>query len=671
MKAKNKMIKAISTSLLLVFMTMNLFGQSSNKDDILMTIAGEKITKSEFLNVYYKNNIKGEPIDKKTLDEYVELFINFKLKVKEAEALGMDTVAEFIKELGGYRKQLAQTLLTDKNVTENLIKEAYDRMLWDIRASHILIRLENSASPKDTLEAYNKIVKLRNRILKGEDFGKVAIEASEDQSARDTEATDKRPAMKGNAGDLGYFTALDMVYPFENGAYNTKVGEVSQPIRTAFGYHLIKVTDKKPAMGRVQVAHILKSIPKTATDEQIAVKKAEIDSIYKQITQGASFDEMAQKNSDDKGSGTKGGVLPWFGVNRMVPEFIETVAQLKNINDVSQPIKTIYGFHIIKLLDRKEIDTYENLYPEIKSRVSRDPRSNLSKEVFIERIKKEYNFSEDLNKLKPFYKIVDDSIFSGKWLIETAKDLNDTLFKLSDKIFTQQDFALYMFNHQGHRIKENIENYVNSVYNSFVDETCINYEDSKLEEKDIDFRNLMKEYRDGILLFELTQAKVWSKAISDTVGLEKFYETVKNNYMWDTRLNASIYICKDAKTAKKTRGMAAKAGKKGWSNEYILDKINLKDPNSLKIESNFYSKGDSEIIDKIEWKVGLSLNTIVGNDVIFVSVHEIISPEPKSLSDVKGLVTAEYQNYLEKNWIAELRAKYAVTLNNDVLNTIK
>ena len=671
MKAKNIMIKVTSTTIILIFISLNILAQTSVKDDILMTIAGEKITKSEFLNVYYKNNIKGEPIDKKTLDEYVELFINFKLKVKEAEALGLDTVAEFIKELAGYRKQLAQTLLTDKNVSENLIKEAYDRMLWDIRASHILIRLDNGASPKDTLEAYNKIEKLRNRIIKGESFDKIAVEASEDQSARDTEATDKRPAMKGNAGDLGYFTALDMVYPFENGAYNTKVGEVSLPVRTAFGYHLIKVTDKKSAMGRVQVAHILKSVPKSATEEQIAEKKAEIDKMYQQIINGASFEELAQNQSDDKGSGTKGGVLPWFGVNRMVPEFIETVAQLKNINDVSPPIKTIYGFHIIKLLDRKEIDTFENLYPEIKNRVSRDPRSNLSKEVFIDRIKKEYNFTEELNNLKPFYTIVDDSIFSGKWQLETAKNLNDFLFKLADKTYTQQDFATYLFNHQGHRVKENIENYVNSIYNSFVDETCINYEDSKLEEKDIDFRNLMKEYRDGILLFELTQTKVWSKAISDTVGLENFYETVKNNYMWDTRLNASIFICKDIKIAKKARSMAAKAGKKGWSNEYISDKINLKDPNAVKIESNFYSKGDSEIIDNIEWKDGLSLNKSVGNDVVFVSVHEIISPEPKNLSDVKGLVTAEYQNYLEKNWIAELRAKYSVNINKEVLNTIK
>ncbi|OQA02319.1 MAG: Chaperone SurA precursor [Bacteroidetes bacterium ADurb.Bin408] len=666
MKANNRTIRFIAVSAFIFIFSLTL---SAQEKDVLMTIAGENITKAEFLNVYYKNNIKGEPIDKKTLDEYVELFINFKLKVKEAEALGMDTVSDFVKELAGYRKQLAQTLLTDKDVSEKLIKEAYERMQWDIRASHILIRVDNNTAPKDTLEAYNKIVKLRNRILKGEPFEKVAIEASEDQSARDSEATDKRPAMKGNAGDLGYFTALDMVYPFENGAYNTKVGEISMPIRTAFGYHLIKVTDKKPAMGKVQVAHILKSLPKNATEEQVAAKKLEADSLYQKIKEGESFEEIAQKYSDDKGSGAKGGVLPWFGVNRMVPEFIETIAKLK-INEVSEPVKTIYGYHIIKLLDRKPIDTYENLYPELKSRVTRDPRSNLSKDVFIARIKKEYNFSEDLNKLKPFYTIVDDSVFVGKWQIETAKNLKDTLFKLADKVFTQQDFATYLFNHQGHRVKENIENYVNAVYNGYVDETCVNYEDSRLEIKDIDFRNLMKEYRDGILLFELTQQKVWSKAINDTVGLENFYQTVKHNYMWGTRLNASIYICKDVKVAKKARSLAAKAMKKGYPNQYILDKININDPNSLKIESNFFSKGDSEIIDGIEWKTGISADKNIEKDVVFVVVHEVLQPEPKGLSDVKGLVTAEYQNYLEKKWIEELRAKYPVKINKDVLSTI-
>ena len=668
MKAKNSMLKVISTTVFIFFISLNLFSQDK---ETLMTIAGEKVSKSEFLNVYYKNNIKGEPIDKKTLDEYLDLFINFKLKVKEAEALGLDTVNAFIKELAGYRKQLAQTLLTDKDVSERLIKEAYDRMLFDVRASHILIRVDNNSSPKDTLEAYNKVIKLRNRIVKGESFEKVAVEASEDQSARDSEATDKRPAMKGNGGDLGYFTALDMVYPFENGAYSTKIGEVSMPVRTAFGYHLIKVTDKKPAMGKVQVAHILVSVPKNASEEVVAQKKAEADKIYDSIIKGKSFEDLAQKYSDDKGSGSKGGVLPWFGVNRMVPEFIETVALLKNNNDVSKPIRTLYGFHIIKLLDKKGIDTYENLYSELKSRVARDPRSNLSKEVFIARVKKEYNFAEELNNLNPLYKIVTDSVFVGKWKFDSTISLNEMLFKLADKTFTQKDFANYLLSHQSSRTKENIENYVNSVYNSYVDESCINYEDSRLEIKDTDFRNLMKEYRDGILLFELTQEKVWSKAINDTTGLKSFYETVKQNYMWPTRLNASIFICQDAKVAKKARSMAKSAIKKGLPNQYVLDKMNINNPNSLKIESNFYSKGESAIIDSIEWKENISADKNIGKDVVFVVVHEVLKPEPKNLSDVKGLVTAEYQNYLEKKWIAELKTKYPVKVNQEVLSTIK
>lgn len=668
MKATKRMIKLVSVSLFFLLVSLNVVAQSNS---VLMNIAGEDITKEEFLNVYYKNNVKGEPIDKKSLDEYLDLFINFKLKVKEAEALGLDTVNAFIKELAGYRKQLAQTLLTDKDVTESLLREAYDRMKFDIRASHILIRVGQNASPKDTLAAYNKIVKLRNRIIKGESFEKVAEEASEDQSARDSEASDKRPAMKGNQGDLGYFTALDMVYPFENGAYNTKVGEVSEPIRTAFGYHIIKVTDRKPAMGRVQVAHILISIPKNATEADLELKKKEIDDIYNKIMNGESFEELAQKKSDDKGSGAKGGVLPWFGVNRMVPEFIETIAALKNNNDVSKPIKTMYGYHIIKLLDKKEVDTYENLYGEMKSRVARDPRSNLSKETFIARVKKDYHFTQNNNMLDPFFKIVTDSIFVAKWPLESAKGLSGMLFTIGDKQYSQQDFASYLFNHQGNRPKEDIENYIRSIYDAFVDEMCVNYEDSKLEEKNDDFRNLMKEYRDGILLFELTQQKVWSKAINDTAGLEAFYETVKQNYLWPNRLNASIYICKDAKVASQARKLAAKAKKKGWQNQYVLDKLNIKDPQALKIESNFYVKGDSEIIDAVEWTPGIKPNSTIGDDVVFVVAHEVLDPEPKKLSDVKGLVTAEYQNYLEKNWISQLRDKYTVKINQSVLSTIK
>jgi len=668
-----KGFKKITCTLVLILSILFSAQKSYTQEGkILMKIGNENVTVEDFLYVYHKNNIKGEVIDRKNLEEYLNLFINFKLKVKEAESLGLDTVAEFQKELSGYRKQLAQTLLTDKDVTEHLIREAYERMQYDIRASHILIRLEPNALPKDTLNAYNKTLSLRNRILKGEPFSKVAMEASDDHSARDSEATDRRPAMKGNGGDLGYFTALDMVYPFENGAYNTAVGDISMPIKTNFGYHLIKVTDKRPAMGRVQAAHILISLPRETDAQTIEDKKNEINKIYEKIKKGESFEELARTHSDDKGSGAKGGVLPWFGVNRMVPEFIEAISNL-NINDISKPIQTQYGFHIIKLLDKKGIDGFDNLYAEIKSKVSRDPRANLSKELFIERIKKDNQFTEFPKALDELIKVVDDSIFYGKWEINSASGLKKSLFKIADKTLTQQDFAKFLSDRQTPRSKDNVTTYVKNMYDDFVNESCLAYEDSKLEEKNKDFRELMKEYRDGILLFELTDQKVWSKAIKDTIGLERFFESIKYNapFMWGKRLNATIYICKDEKIAKAARKQAIAADKKGRPNQVVVDKLNKKNPEAVKIESNFFSKGDSKVIDAIEWTSGISNNQNIGDNIVFVMVHELLKPEPKKLSDVRGLVTAEYQNYLEQKWVEELKSKYKVEIFNDVFSSIK
>ncbi|MDD3877811.1 MAG: peptidylprolyl isomerase [Bacteroidales bacterium] len=669
MKGSSLSIKCLA--LMAVLFLFQLPSMKSQNTEVLMTIGGNAITVEDFLSVYYKNNIKGEPIDKSTLEEYLNLFINFKLKVKEAESMGLDTVQEFRNELLGYRRQLAQTLLTDKDVVENLVREAYDRMGEDIRASHILIRVDQNAPPSDTLAAYNKILNLRTRILRGESFESVAMEASDDLSARDSEATDRRPAMKGNKGDLGYFSALDMVYPFETGAYSTPVGQISMPIRTNFGYHLIKVTDKRKAMGRAQVAHILISMPQNADETMIAEKRRSAEEIYQKLLNGESFEDLAKLYSDDKGSGAKGGVLPWFGVNRMVPEFIVAISDLRNIGDVSGPIRTLYGFHIIKLLDKKEVDTFDALYPELKSRVSRDPRANLSKEVFIARVKSEYGFTENRAALSEFYSVVDDSVFFGKWDIRAASGLRKELFKIGSTVFSQQDFAEYIVSGQSPRTKENIEGYINSLYKNFVDDKCTAYEDSRLEEKNPEFKALMKEYRDGILLFELTDQKVWSKAIKDSTGLEAFYETVKQNYMWPVRLNASIFICRDLKVAKTARKMALKAQRRGISFQDVVDKINLKNADAVKVESNFYSRGDSEIIDGIEWVEGISNNINVGNDIVFVVVNEVLQPMPKELHNVRGLIIAEYQNYLESQWINELREKYPVIVNTEVFSNIR
>ncbi len=653
--------------ILFVFVLNNSFAQN---DPVLMTIGGEKITKSEFESVYHKNNVQKDTINKNSLNEYLDLYVNFRLKVKEAEEIKLDTSSSFINELSGYRKQLSQPYLIDKDVNDNLLKEAYERMHFDIRASHILIKVAIDALPKDTLIAYNKIMEIRKRILKGERFEKLAEELSDDPSARDFTQYAQGPVIKGNKGDLGYFTVLDMIYTFEKAAYNTKIGDVSMPIRSDFGYHLLKVYEKNPAMVQINAAHILVKYPENGTAADSLNAKNKIFEIYQKIKNGDSFETLAQTFSDDKGSGSKGGMLPPFGVNRMVPEFVKPIYQLK-ANDISEPFQSRFGWHIVKIIDKKGVGTFEDVKYELKNRVTRDSRSLISKESMIEKIKKEYNFKDYPVTKEDFFKVVDSTIFQGKWDISKAKDLNKPMFTLSDKSFTQQDFAQYLNRFQGSMAPKEIPNFVISSFNSFVQESCLNYEDSRLETKYPEFKALMKEYRDGILLFNLTDKKVWSKSVSDTIGLENYYKANINNYMWGDRLDAVIYTCADEKIADETRKLLKDAEKKGISNDSILKIINKDSQLNLQVKSGLFAKGDNSTIDQINWQKGTTKNIIVDKSVVFVVVKKKIDAQPKTLLEAKGLITADYQNYLEKQWIDELKKKYPVKINEDVVPTIK
>ncbi|HNZ43448.1 MAG TPA: peptidylprolyl isomerase [Bacteroidales bacterium] len=638
-------------------------------DEVLLTVAGEKITKTEFLNVYKKNNIKGDLMDKKSLDEYLNLYINFKLKVKESEELKLDTFTSFKNELAGYRKQLAQPYLTDKQVDDDLLKEAYDRLQWDIRASHILIKVNKDATPEDTLAAYKKVLKIRERLLKGEDFATVAKETSDDPSARDREEPDSKSIFKGNGGDLGYFSVLDMIYPFENGAYNTKVGQVSLPVRTDYGYHLIKVVNRKPAMGRAVVAHIFIEVPKDAKPENLATYKSKIDEAYAKLKGGETFENVVKEYSDDKGSAAKGGVLQGFGVNRMVPEFIEAVAKL-NLNEYSEPVQTVYGWHIIKLIERTPVKSFDEEKTQLKARIIKDSRANKSKESVINRIMGEYGFKELPGVVNDFYAVVDSTIYEGKWEPAKAASLTKPMFTIGEKTITQQDFAKFLGTKQGRRIKMKITDFVNSRYDDFIDESCLQYEDSKLEQKYPEFKALMKEYRDGIMLFELTDKKVWSKAIQDTTGLTAFHENNKSKYMWDERLDASIFTCNNQATAKSARKLVKNYINGKMTEMDIYKKINIDTVPTLKIEHKKYSRKDNPVIDQIKWEKGVTEDISKDDKVIFVVVHNLVAPEPKLLKEAKGLITADYQNYLEEEWIKQLRSKYPYVVNQGVFDSL-
>lgn len=631
---------------------------AQNKDATLMTIGGTKVTVGEFENVYRKNNTTKEGVgDPKSLNDYVDLFVNFKLKVKEAEELGLDTAKSFRDELGGYRKQLAQPYLTDKDVNEKLLRETYDRMQEDIAASHILVKVAENALPKDTLEAYNKIMKIRARILKGEDFNKVASE----------KGVSDDPSAKENGGDLGYFTSLQMVYPFETAAYTTKVGEISMPVRSRFGYHIIKVKDRRKAQGEVMVAHIMVKTPPSMNKEDSLNAFTKITEIHNKLKAGSKFEELATQFSDDKASAKKGGELPWFGTGKMPPEFEKASFGMKNKGDFTEPMRTKYGWHIIKLMDTRGLVSFEEMKNELKAKVTKDSRSQAGRTSLIAKLKAEYKFKDNVKLRDEFYKVMDTTVFDGRWEVSKAAALKKPVFTLNDKTFTQTDFANYIASHQSKRAKTDPKMVVNQLYAQWVDESVIAYEEAKLDQKYPEFKALMQEYRDGILLFELTDEKVWSKAVKDSVGSKAFYEKNKTNYMWDERAEATVYTTADEKIAKQVRSLM----KKKKTEKDILAEVNKTSQLNLQAESRIFNKGENEFVDK-NWNPGVSMDTKnkEGKTVIVVT-HKLLKPEPKSYQDSKGMVTADYQAWLEKEWIASLKAKYPVVIDQTVLGTIK
>jgi peptidyl-prolyl cis-trans isomerase SurA len=644
--------------------TGNVIAQN---DQVILSIDGKPISKTEFENVYKKNNGKELNTDNKSLKDYMELFINFKLKVKEAEDLGLDTSAAFKQELAGYRKQLAAPYLTDKSVNENLIIEAYERMKTEIRASHILVKCNEDALPKDTILAFNKINEFRKRALKGEDFSKLAIESAKDGDPSATE----------NKGDLGYFTSLQMVYPFENAAYLTKVGEISGIVRTRFGYHILKVVDKRNNQGEVLVAHIMVRLKKemNGKDSANAVKK--IEEIYGKLKTGEKFEELAKQFSDDKTSSEKGGEINWFSAGKMpVPEFEAVSFSLKNKGDYSEPFMTKFGWHIVKLLDKKAIPApFDVMKSELKQRVNKDSRSQAGRSSLIERVKKENNFKE--NKLTTGKKIsftaldemeskIDSTYFQGKWKSDKTSGMNKDLFTIADKKYTQSDFAKYLETRQTRRSVAEKRFIIEQQYKNYIEETVVALEESQLEKKYPDFKALIQEYRDGILLFELTDRKVWSKAVKDTTGLKEYYEKNKNNYLWDERADVTTYTCTDEKIAKQVRKLLMK--KK--TEKEILDEINKKSQLNLATETVMYLKGENKMIDE-NWKEGLSNDIKKENKTIILSVNKVFPKTPKLISECKGIVTADYQNYLEKEWISSIRNGHQIKVNDEVLNSVK
>lgn len=687
--------------------SLNIIAQSN--ETVIMTINGKPVYKSEFENVYKKNNGKEINKEQKSISEYVDLFSTFKMKVFEAEANGLDTNSAFKTELAGYRKQLASPYLTDKNVNDALLVEAYERMKTEVKAQHILIRIEEGALPKDTIEAYTRLMIIRDAILKKPisaariaEYENILKKSSaginkssnkkdsanyqsklnavtnlsaytntgEDPFIAVAKKTSEDPSAAENGGDLGYFSSLQMVYPFENTAFKLNVGEMSMPIRTRFGYHILKVNDKRASQGEILTAHIMVSFAKDMGEKDKANLKTKIDEIYAKLKSGSKFEEIARQFSDDKQSAEKGGQLQWFGSSRMPIEFEKASFALQNNGDYSEPFTTKYGWHIVKRLDKKGLASFDDMKADLKQRIGKDSRTQAGKTSLIAKIKKENNFKENVMSKTPFLKVLDSTVYQGKWEAKKADKLgNKELFTIGTTKKTQNDFAKYIESHQTARAIMDNNMFLQQSYKEFVDETVINFEDAQLEAKYPEYKNLLKEYRDGILLFDLTDREVWSKAIKDTAGLRVYYSKNKTNYLWEERAETTTYKCLNDKIAKQVRGLL----NKNKTEKEIIDIVNKSSQLNLTSESVTYLKGENKDVDA-NWKKGIVSNNIIDskeNKVVVLVINAILDKTPKTIAEAKGTITADYQTYLEKEWLSYLKNKYTVKVNEDVLKSIK
>ena len=647
----------IRSSLLIsmIFLLSAVCQAQDLNNKILMTIGDNKIQAGEFIRMYKKSIEPGKPLD---IDNYLEQFIVFKLKVSDAVAQGFDTTKAFRNELSGYRNQLAQNYLTDAQTKEKLLSKTYQRSLTEINAWHILIALVPEASSEDTLKAWQKASDVRERIIKGEPFERVARAASDDQS------------VKINGGNLGYFTVFQMIMPFEDAAYSLKIGAISEPVRTPYGYHIIKVTDKRPSKGKIKVAHIMKSAPPGTSESEAKLAEEEINSIYKKLQDSASFKELAAMYSDHKESALKGGELDWFGVGEIISDFSEAAFSLRDTGDYTKPVRTIYGWHIIKLTDRKPPGSFEETRSYLESKINQSNLNSISKKSFVEKLKKEYNFKINEEAYIWFVQNTDTLIIQGLKKYDRTTMPATNLYKFANQYLTTNSFANYIEKRGSMVVTNDSVIFINRSIETRAADHLITYENSVLEKKYPEFRYLMNEFHDGMLLFEISEKKVWNRVSNDSTGLKQYYEDHKNNYLSKQSIDAKIYTLRSPKGEKTLSSAFKKYSKKPDTDGLMIKKFNKNNDSLLIINQQKWIRGEDPEIDNLKWVTGIQ-SFKKGGFPSIILINTVNAPVPLSFKEVQVEMMTGYQDYLEKEWIGQLKKKNSVKIDNLVLGEVK
>ncbi|MCD6012935.1 MAG: hypothetical protein K0Q79_2797 [Flavipsychrobacter sp.] len=625
----------------------------------LFTYGARSVSKEEFLRVYKKNSINKKPdMSDTALRSYLNLYALFRMKVAEADKQRLDTVATIDNELNNYRKQLAKNYLTDEQITTKLYREAYDRMKEDVRVAHIMV----SCPPgTDTTAAYRKIDSIYKAIEgKKATFEAMAKDYSDDKGSKD------------NGGDIGFITALKIVYSIESMAYNTPVGKISKPFKSQFGYHIMKVLDRRPSRGQVKVAQILIRTPKSRGEEGVAAARMRADSVVSMIKGGQRFADLVMKYSDDQYSVKDSGILKPFGAGDMVPDFENASFALKKPGDVSAPIKTEYGFHIIKLLEKYPLKPYDSIVSQIKHKVDNDSRAQMAKEIFFNKVKEKNGFKEYPDNVKEITAALaaTDSGASAKTINGSDyKNMVKPVFALAGKNYLQVDFAMFLEKLTHGKLNGPKETVVRDAYNLYVNNVVNDFEEHKLVEANPDFRNLMQEYRDGIMLFELMDRNVWSKAARDSAGLAAFYQQHKGKYMWEPGFEGAVYRFKNKEMLDTGLAML----RANVTDENIVKELNTSaHPDAVSVQRGRYEFArfkDATQAELMNDKMKVIAQPS-GQYTVVYAKEIFTAPGQKSLSEARGYVVAEYQDFLEKQWNEKMRHDYPLKVNETVFKSM-
>ena len=577
-------------------MSMMAFAQS----ETLMTINGKPVSAEEFLYIYEKNNQAGA-VDPKTMDEYLDMFINFKLKVAEAESQGIDTTEAFKKELKGYRAQATPKYMQDQAAMDSLVEMSWRHLAKDRRAAHIAIQCSGSADSATVAEALAKINQARERVTVGKPVkarGAKAVRYKKDPFDMVAREVSTDPSVQETGGELGWITPFRYVYPLEEAVYNTPVGEISEVFRTQYGFHIVLVEEERDHI-EVQARHIMKMVPRGegSTDSLDAAKKAEIEAIAQNLTP-ENFAETAQRESDDRGSSMRGGDLGWFGKGMMVKPFEDATFSME-VGAISEPIRTAYGWHIIYKEGERGIQPLDSMRAQVERQVLRDERAQEADKSFIRKTRAEYNLPAEMSDAE---------------------------------------------------VKE--------------------YADAHLEEKYADLKNLVQEYHDGILLFEVSLREVWDKAARDTAGLEAYFKAHQKEYTWAApRWKGYMIQAKDKSSLKAAKAII-KSAHKDSIQSYISRRVNTDSVTYVKVQHGLWERGKSPMVDKFGFKIKEAEFTPSEALPIVEGVGKTLKA-PACWEDEKGKVTTDYQDYLEAEWVKVLRAKYPVVVDQEVWAKIK